>query len=389
MRIIQAGSYPLNNNCIQGGVESSVHGIAMELSRTQEVRVIDFPRYEITKDSIEKLIKFDVYRFRNFSKSPHAGVLRIFNMFGQIKSFKPDVCHLHTSSTISLLLYLLLKLYKIPVVVTIHGLAHIEKKNNWKKKRTFRNFIKYIFHSLSEFLLISISGKILVDTDYVSNEIHEYTKQYKIIHLPECLVIPQGINSCFFDFRCDLTSNTILSVGSINKRKGHIQLIESMVDIVKNCSKIKLNIAGVVSDLEYLKLMELKIIECNLSDHITIYTNLYFDDLVELYKKSSIFVLHTEEESQGIVFCEAMACGMPIVSTNRGGVPYVVTDKKGGYLSAYGDILSFSINILKVFNNYDQREIFSKYNVKMSAKYNWDLIVEETLAIYKSLLNES
>ena len=43
-RIVLVGSYPLTGNCICGGVESSVFGLAQELSKIHEVNVFDLPR---------------------------------------------------------------------------------------------------------------------------------------------------------------------------------------------------------------------------------------------------------------------------------------------------------------------------------------------------------
>jgi len=70
-----------------------------------------------------------------------------------IQEQKPDICHIHTTSLFSFFTYLLLKFYRIPVILTVHGLAHIEKQNLFRKKRNIENFIKYIFQSQIEFNL--------------------------------------------------------------------------------------------------------------------------------------------------------------------------------------------------------------------------------------------
>jgi len=50
------------------------------------------------------------------------------------------------------------------------------------------------------------------------------------------------------------------------------------------------------------------------------------------YSAADIFVLASENETFGQVYLEAMACGTPIIGTNLGGVPEVVTDSYDGYL---------------------------------------------------------
>lgn len=80
-------------------------------------------------------------------------------------------------------------------------------------------------------------------------------------------------------------------------------------------------------------------------DRITILPDADYDVLLGLYSKATLFALHSEEESQGIVFAEAMAAGLPIVATNSGGIPYVVHDDDNGILCKYGDVDSFACNM--------------------------------------------
>ncbi len=56
------------------------------------------------------------------------------------------------------------------------------------------------------------------------------------------------------------------------------------------------------------------------------------DELVSLYQQASVLALPSDEEGFGIVLLEAMACGVPVVSTRCGGPDGIVTDGKDGYL---------------------------------------------------------
>lgn len=386
MRIIQAGPYPLDSNLIKGGVESSIYGISQALSPNNEVLVIDYPRYALKCDCVDDSNGIKVYRFKSKFGNNNALILRVFKVIKTIKKLRPDICHLHSSSMFSLVLYILLKFNNIAVITTIHGLSHIEKKNNWQKKRNLKNLSKLIVHSFIEFTLINWSKEIIVDTTYVANEIANYKKERKIFHLPKIHTIPQGINKLFTEIHCNLESLNILAVGSINPRKGFLELIQAMQKLIVKHPNVLLNIVGIVSDKNYLKAMEAKISELGLSKNIKINTNLSFSQLIAFYKQSSLFVLHTQEESQGIVFCEAMACGMPIVSTNVGGVQYVVDNNKGGFLSNFNDIDTFALNMLLLVENSALKNEFSEYNIKKSNNYNWTTIAQQMQAIYKNII---
>lgn len=387
MKIVQAGPFPIDKNLIKGGVESSVYGISDALSLTNEVFVIDYPRFGIPKDSIQDIDNYIVCRFKSILKHNNANVFRLFAITKTIKKFQPDICHLHSTSLLSLLLFCTLKIQGIQVVVTVHGLSHIEKRNLWTKKRNIKTFIKYIFHSFYEFTLLNIANQIIVDTEYVAERIREYKSQRKIWRLPKMYVIPQGISELYFDIKCDLNSRNLLAVGSIHPRKGHLELIKSMELVFRNHSEVTLNIVGNVSDLKYLEDIIAKINESGLQNNIRVYTNLNYEGLIKLYKVASIFVLHTQEESQGIVFCEALACGMPIVSTNVGGVPFVVDEGKGGNLVDFLDFESFARAVELLLENSQLCLDYSKYNSLKANQYHWDNIAKKVIDLYTLILN--
>ena len=67
MLIVQVGPFPKSLDCIRGGVESSVYGLANELAKKHDVHVIDFPRFE-EKDAIECINNITIHRYCNNGK---------------------------------------------------------------------------------------------------------------------------------------------------------------------------------------------------------------------------------------------------------------------------------------------------------------------------------
>ena len=66
------------------------------------------------------------------------------------------------------------------------------------------------------------------------------------------------------------------------------------------------------------------------------------DALVALYQAASVFALPSDEEGLGVVLLEAMACGVPVVSTRSGGPDGIVRDGVDGYLVAIDDDVAFA-----------------------------------------------
>ena len=65
-------------------------------------------------------------------------------------------------------------------------------------------------------------------------------------------------------------------------------------------------------------------------------------DLVEILQQSDLFLLPSQTESFGLAALEAMACGVPVVASDVGGVSEVVADGETGFLAAVGDIASMA-----------------------------------------------
>jgi len=383
-RIVLVGAYPLSNECIHGGVESSVYGLAQELSKTHEVNVFDMPRIGGV-DSVEKGSVF-VNRYSNHGSHNEDAISRMQEYLRDIVALHPDVVHIHGTGEFCRALYLGVKHYGYPCIVTIHGLLAVEKRN--ALRRSFLHLSKipkaiyqYSKQSKTEYAFLEEIENAIVDTQYVVDAL----KKYPVHKLPVMNVIPQGINKRFFNLHCDPDSDTILSVGSISQRKGHLQLIKAFNKACAQGMRAKLHIVGVIADEAYYARLKKEIANSPYASFITLTTNATQDDLFSAYQSAKVFALHTQEESQGIVFAEAMAAGLPVVATSVGGVPCVVRDSQEGNLSPFGDIDAFARNIKDIMENQSKWNEFSKSAIQRAAEYDWTNIAERIDSLYEQL----
>lgn len=102
---------------------------------------------------------------------------------------------------------------------------------------------------------------------------------------------------------------------------------------------------------------------------------------------SDLFLLPSETESFGLAALEAMAVGVPVISSNTGGIPEVNIDGVSGYLSNVGDVEDMAKNALKILSNQDELIKFKKQAKEKSLDFNIDTIVREYEKLYESLLN--
>lgn len=387
MNIVQVGPFPLSIDCIRGGVESSVFGLAHELAQSHVVDVFDFPRIA-GKDMFERQGSLTIHRYKNPGKYNQKAIERSQEMLRDIIALHPDIVHIHGTGHISGVLYNALKVQGIPVLLTVHGLLHVEKKNALRKHPSLKHLYQLILQSRIEFDVLNQAQHIIVDTEYVSKQIEQLYARKKINHLPWMYVIPQGIQSQYLSLSPKPTNEPIiLSVGSISQRKGHLFLIKAFENVHRQIPAAKLIIAGSLAEEIYLAQMREEIENCRLQESVDILTNIPQEELLQHYQTASIYALHSQEESQGIALVEAMAAGLPVVSTTVGGIPYVVMNEESGLLSAYRDIDSFAHNIIRLLDDKDLRDKMAQSAREIAQNYSWTNIAQAIETLYGRVIS--
>jgi glycosyltransferase involved in cell wall biosynthesis len=162
-------------------------------------------------------------------------------------------------------------------------------------------------------------------------------------------------------------------------RKGHDILIKS----IHGLENIELYIVGgkppkeIIALVETLKLSNVKIIDF-----------MEKDQLKEYYYLADIFVLATREDEYGLVINEAMAAGLPIITTiNCGAGTELVEEGINGYLVNVDDVEMLRGKILKLYKNRDLRLQIGQQNIKKIGSYtfeNWSKIMTSYLKRIKN-----
>ena len=101
---------------------------------------------------------------------------------------------------------------------------------------------------------------------------------------------------------------------------------------------------------------------------------------------SDLFILPSEHESFGLVALEAMVCGVPVISSNAGGLPEVNIHGESGYLSNVGNVDEMAKNALKILVNGDTHQLFKRKAKENAQRFETKLIVPLYEEIYKKCL---
>ncbi len=379
MNIVQIGPYPISSECIHGGVEASVFGLVQELAKEHIVDVFDIPRLG-EKNRVERYGDLTIHRYANPGSHNKDAVLRLKEIVRDIVALNPDICHVHGTNAIQKQIYFALQKHGIKMMLTVHGILREEKKQALMRKPSLKALYQYIVQSRDERELLEAAPRIIVDTAYVEDKL----RAYGLKHVLEMHVIPQGIDEVYYGIQCNSKSNVILCVGAIAPRKGHIYTVEMFNRLRAKGIDAKLRIIGSLADKGYYEQLQQKIAESNYKEDISLEANLPREELLRAYAEAKLFVLHSWEESQGIVFAEAMATGLPVVATKIGGIPYVVAEGKSGELCPFGDVDAMEEKVEALLSNDRKWKEYSKEAKEIAKEYRWEDIANRIMRLYNN-----
>jgi glycosyltransferase involved in cell wall biosynthesis len=110
-------------------------------------------------------------------------------------------------------------------------------------------------------------------------------------------------------------------------------------------------------------------------------------DIVALLSVSDLFLLPSLQESFGLSALEAMACGVPVVASNVGGLPEVVVDGVAGFLHPPGDVSGMAQSAISILSDAALHERMAADGERLAReRFTADRIVPQYEALYERAL---
>jgi sugar transferase (PEP-CTERM/EpsH1 system associated) len=312
-----------------------------------------------------------------------------FRLLKTLFSLRPDIVHTRNLASLEMQALTLL----LPGVKRVHGehgrdIQDLDGSN--KKYNALRRFLRLFIHryiAVSQDLDFWLKNTINVPQNKLrqiyngvdSEKFHPDTLDAKNVLRGK--IPPPGF----------LTNSSIVvgSVGRIAEVKNHKLLVDGVKSLIDNRPELEKKLRLVlVGGGPLFDSLQAYIAEIGLSDLVWMAGDR--DDIPQLMQIMDIFVLPSLAEGISNTVLEAMATKLPVIATNVGGNPELITDGENGCLVTVGDKQSLAEAIGALVDHPDDRTSMGQNGLnRVRSTFNWPKTVNEYLSVYDDLLDIS
>ena len=265
----------------------------------------------------------------------------------------------------------LLKPHKTKIITTIHDLSFIYFPDSFSK--AFRSYYNFIIPKV-----LKISDAVIAVSN---NEKEQIIKKYPFA-ADKIYAVQSGIGEEFLNCKIALEKKDyILYVGSLNRRKNFFGLIKAFYRIMNKIS-YRLVIVGGAYNIFKKDSGIKKILGKIPKNRITFkgYVNSK-EELMDLYRRAYLFVFPSFYEGFGFPVLEAMACGVPVITSNTSCLPEICGDAAYYVDPYYTD--SISEGIIKMLSDRNLREKLIGLGIARARLFSWEKSAENYLKIFE------
>ena len=243
---------------------------------------------------------------------------------------------------------------------------------------------------------------------FVSKATQEQYQKHSKIKNKNILIIPGGVDDMIFYPRnrteCNLLrqkyvdklgirvdDKLILFVGRVVEDKGVLALVKSIAIVKEQIPNVKLIIVGpyggTKEQIEFYQRLKEIIFELRLNESILFAGVVSNEIMIDLYALCDISMCPSIwQEPFGIVVLEAMASGKPVIATNVGGLPHLVTNGKTGYIVEANNHIELATRMIELLRN-DELRILMGDNARVYAEqfYSIKVMTDKYMQLYDQL----
>jgi len=355
------------------GVVATELGIALA-ERGHEIHFITY-KQPVRLELLSRNIHFhevSVPNYPLFQYQPYELALSS-KLVDMVKLYKLDLLHVHYAIPHAYAGYMAKKMLQsegifIPMVTTLHGtdITLVGNHPFYKPAVTF---------SINESdVVTSVSQSLKEDT------LRLFDIKNEIYVVPNFIDLSK-FNNTFTDCQRDLMAN---EDERIITHISNLRPVKRITDIIEIFDRIQKEIPAkllLVGDGPEKKTAEDLCIKKGIEEKVIFFGNSREIDKILCF--SDLFLLPSEKESFGLAALEAMASGVPVISSNTGGLPEVNEHGVSGYLSDVGDVNDMAMRALSILKSDETLNKFKKQAREAARKFETQNIVPLYEAMYE------
>ncbi len=300
-----------------------------------------------------------------------------FTLIKIVKKYKIDIIHAHSVIPTGLVGVIVAKIMGFPLFITTHGMDI----NNFDAKSIYGHLISFSLNHCDRAIAVSDDlaetmkslginkDKIIILRNAVDTERFKSFKNTKFRH-------KYGVKE---------NEILILFVGYLDTFKGIFELIDTFYEINKKNKNVKLMMVGTGPKKDELKK---KISHLGLRSYVMLTGAVSNTEIHSYYQMADVFVLPSYTEGFPLSVLEAMACGIPVVASNVGGIHEIVKNGLSGFLvyPKKREELTEKLNL--IIDNEDLRKKFvnNSYELINNNSLNMETKIKILIELYENYM---
>jgi N-acetyl-alpha-D-glucosaminyl L-malate synthase BshA len=359
------------------GVVATELGIALA-ERGHEIHFVTYQQ-PVRLDFLAKNIHFHevhVEKYPLFLYQPYELALSS-KLVETVKQYGIELLHVHYAIPHAYAGYMTKKMLaesgiQLPMVTTLHG-TDITLVGNHP---SFKTAVTFSINKSD--VVTSVSESLKQDT------LRLFDIKVPIEVVPNFIDIsaqPQGFTECQRELMAGPEERIITHISNFRPVK-RIQDVVHVFEAIAREIPAKLIMVGEGPEREYA---EHRCREIGIADKVRFVGN--SNEIDKILCFSDMFLLPSEKESFGLAALEAMASGVPVISSNTGGLPEVNKAGVSGYLSEVGDVEDMAQKAVSILKDDETLARFKKQGQAHAAQFDIKKIVPLYEALYQSVLN--
>ena len=293
-------------------------------------------------------------------------LLYCLNLLREVRKF--DVVHIFSASYLSFLIaptpaILVSKLYGKKIVLNYHSGEAEDHLRRWRR---------------STIPILNLTDAIAVPSEYLVRVFAEFglkaTAIFNIIELDKFV----------FRERTQLRP-VFLSNRNLEAHYGVDSVLRAFALVQQQVPEAVLTVVGDGSQRQALETLaaELNLKQTSFTGRVE------HEEIRVYYADSDVFLNASRIDNQPLSILESFACGLPVVTTNAGGIPDIVTDGETGFVVAVDDHQALAQRAMELLANHNIAATMVQKAREECRKYTWEVVCDRWLCLYREIIENN